>query len=103
MLPSTKLIRQLANSFLGGGESLPHACRCGRARNIVAGENRVQLQRAVEVLAELGTELAQFFERELLQLAALVEREAHRLSDGGVREPERHALGAEIARGGGGI
>ena len=81
------------------------ATRCARrsADDIVAIERRVERDSCEKVLVELGAKLAQLVEREIVQLDAFFEGEAHRVADLLVRSAERNALVDEIGSRGHGV
>ena len=82
---------------MGGGEGFADAVGCGAAGDVVAVERGAQGDEVEEVLAELGRERAEIFERECVEFEAFVEAEADGVADDLVGLAEGHALVGEIS------
>src|SRR6476660_10359366 len=90
-------LRVCAMSLLQGGELLPrgverlvHPVRRGAAGHIVTGQNGLDLQRVIEIALEGRVEFTQFLERELLELALMLQTPLHGLGHNFMRLSKRH-------------
>ena len=86
-----------SDAFRRIGERLAHALARGSSDHVVAIERGRQGHGRIEVLRELVAELAQFVERQIVQLDTFFKGEAHRVSDLLVRGAEGNAFVNEVS------
>src|SRR6266849_5328667 len=94
------LLAQRPGFLAGGCDCMGDAWRGGPAGDVVDCQHVLELHEIVEVGVEVSVDALQLFEREILQLAVLVERGANRLSNLFMGDAERHAFADKIRRGG---
>src|SRR5581483_449427 len=73
-----------------------HLCRRGAALDIMNRKHGLQGEAGIDVFLELGTELAKFFEREILKLTALCQTMLDGVADALVSQAEWHSMPNQV-------
>src|SRR5438552_15362340 len=90
------LLVDRTESLAGTGKRFANAGWRGASQNVVNCKHVVQRHEGVEVLCEMGIQLLQLRELQVLQFALLVESQTHSFADQFMRNPKRDAFADQI-------